>query len=467
MTEETLLNISIPSAKTNTPLQDSSTLHLCTDYKLEKSKDGLWYLVGIVNYDGKIEKDKLLVESEEIIDILDDSLSVDEYLQDEEFQNHQRKLAERLAVSILSDQGLATNRERVNILLEPYILQQHIVQTKGKNLLKVLIEEAEKTNGNHPVPEYLRVDPPKGFIPDPLVLESLEQRIYEGTPAIAILGPTGSGKSALARYLGVQLNQKGYGMYIIDGNAELGSDRLFYREDFNQAGTFVLEGILCKSAKEAKKLGIKLIVLLDEYNAFTDETRREFYRLFSDFDRYYTIQSTKYGNMDSKVDFSHVQFILTANPLTSDRYLTDDLKRLSNAESRRLVILYLDYSKDPKTIKKILKSLIAKKPTYNTLKKQIPDIDKHLNLQLGVDIFKALTDSVEGDSLGWDIGYTTVADFLWTVILRGHESQKYVIALSEHILNAIPDVNIRSLACERIRQAVNIIVPNEYIIRGT
>ena len=465
MQEQDLLNISIPRARVKTTV-DSSLLELQIDYELEKSKDDLWYLVGAVSYDGKKKEDKLLVESEEVMDILDDSLSVDEYLQDEGFQNHQKQLAERIAVSLLSEEGPSTNRERVIIELEPYILQQHIIQTKGDNLLTVLIGEVKKTNGNHTVPDYLRVTAPEGFIPDTLVLESLQQRIYEGTSAIALLGPTGSGKSALARYLGAQLNQEGYGIYTIDGNARLEGDRLFDREDFDQNSTFVLEGVLCRLARKTKELGIKLLVIFEEYNSFSDEMRREFYRLFSDEDRYYTIQSSKYKNMDSKVGFSHVQFLLTANPLTSDRYLTDDLKRLSNAESRRLVIIYQDYARDSNTVKKILKSLITKKPAYETIKNKVVNIDQQINWQLGMDVFKALTDTAEGDSLGWDIGYTAVADFLWTATLRQHQPQRYVIALSEHILNAIPDVNIRSLACERIRQAVNIIVPNEYIVRG-
>ncbi|MCK4306783.1 AAA family ATPase, partial [candidate division WOR-3 bacterium] len=317
MQEQDLLNISIPRARVKTTV-DSTPVELQIDYELEKNKEDLWYLVGSVSYDGKTKEDKLLVESEEVIDILDDSLSIDEYLQDEGFQNHQKKLAERIAVSLLSDQGLNTNRERVNVELESYILQQHIIQTKGDNLLTVLIGEAKKSNGNHKVPDYLRVTAPVGFIPDPLVLESLQQRIYEATPAIALLGPTGSGKSALARYLGAQLNQEGYGVYTIDGNARLEGDKLFERDDFDQSRTFILEGVLCRLARETKELGIKLIVLLEEYNALTDETRREFYRLFSDEERYYTIQSSKYGNTEAKVDFSHVQFLLTANPLTSD-----------------------------------------------------------------------------------------------------------------------------------------------------
>ncbi|MFA5032281.1 MAG: AAA family ATPase [bacterium] len=466
MTEEELLNISIPRAKISSNLSTGELLDLQVDYRLEKSKDGLWYLIGEANPTGTPKEDRLLLASEEVVDIMDGSLSVDEYLQDETFQTHQKKLAERLAMSVLSEQGMTTNRERFDVTLEPYILQQHIVQTKGENLLAVLIKELKKSDCCNPIPAYLRVTAPTGFIPDPMTLESLEQRIYEGTPAVALLGPTGSGKSALARYMGARLNNEGYGVYTIDGNARLEGDALFARDDFNKDGTFVLEGILCKLARETKKQEIKLLVVLEEYNSFSDETRREFYRLFSDEDRYYTIQSAKYQNSEAKVDFSNVQFILTANPLSSDRYLTDDMKRLSNAESRRLVILYQDYTKDPKTITKILKSLITKKPAYQKLKQKIPDIDNQINWKLGVDVFKAITDNIEGDSLGWDIGYTPVADFLFTSTLRQHQPQRYVIALSEHILNAIPDINIRSLACERIRQATNIIVPKEYITRG-
>ncbi len=137
MQEENLLNISIPRARVKTTV-DSTPVELQIDYELEKNKEDLWYLVGSVSYDGKTKEDKLLVESEEVMDILDDSLSIDEYLQDEQFQNHQKQLAERIAVSLLSEEGLNTNRERVNIELESYILQQHIVQTKGDNLLTTI-----------------------------------------------------------------------------------------------------------------------------------------------------------------------------------------------------------------------------------------------------------------------------------------------------------------------------------------
>ncbi|MFA5033945.1 MAG: AAA family ATPase, partial [bacterium] len=314
MTEEELLNISIPRAKISSNLSTGELLDLQVDYRLEKSKDGLWYLVGEVNPTGTPKEDRLLLASEEVVDIMDGSLSVDEYLQDETFQTHQKKLAERLAMSVLSEQGMTTNRERFDVTLEPYILQQHIVQTKGENLLAVFVKELKKSDCSKPipVPTYLSVTSPQGFIPDPLILESLEQRIYEGTPAVALLGPTGSGKSALARYIGARLNNEGYGVHIIDGNARLEGDALFSRDDFNKDGTFVLEGVLCKLARETKKQGIKLIVVLEEYNSFSDETRREFYRLFSDEDRYYTIQSAKYQNSEAKVDFSNVQFILTA-----------------------------------------------------------------------------------------------------------------------------------------------------------
>jgi hypothetical protein len=160
-----------------------------------------------------------------------------------------------------------------------------------------------------------------------------------------------------------------------------------------------------------------------------------------------------------------VQFLLTGNPLSSDRYLTDDLRRLSNAETRRLVILYQDYAQEPAIVQKILQAIVSKKLAYKKLKAKVPDLDKRINWKLGVDIFKALNSRKDGDSLGFDVGYSAVADMLWTATLRAHQPKRFEIAITEHILNGIPDVNIRQLARDRIRQATNISISNEIITR--
>jgi hypothetical protein len=464
MKEEDLKRIVIPSAHVKLNFPNTTPVEGKVSYALKKDKQELWHLAGELIMENDIIKDKVLIESEEIIDILSDALSVDQYCQDEDFQKHQRELALRLVLQMWGKKGISITREAVDIELEPYILQQHTVSKTEANLLMLLFEEARKKNKKAQVPKYLTVKPPDNFIPDELVLESLLQRIYEQVPAIAILGPTGSGKSALARYVGARLNNEGFGVYIIDGHARLEGDRLFERDDFDEKGTFILEGILLRLARETKKLGIRLLVILEEYNAFSDETRREFYRLFSDENRVYQIQSSK-SKESQEIDFSHVQFLLTGNSLSSDRYLTDDLRRLSNAETRRLVILYQDYAQDEATVQRILQAIVSKKLAYKKLKTKVPDLDKRINWKLGVDIFKALNSRKDGDSLGFDVGYSAVADMLWTATLRAHQPKRFEIAITEHILNGIPDVNIRQLARDRIRQATNISISNEIITR--
>jgi len=304
-------------------------------------------------------------------------------------------------------------------------------------------------------------------VPDAAIIRGILQRIYDGTAATVILGPTGSGKSATARYVGNLLNQRGYGAHLIDAHAGLETDRLFSRDDFNSQGTFVLEGVLPCLARETERLGLKLLIILEEYNAFSDETRREFYRLFSDEDRFYVIQSSKDNKIIDRVDFSHVQFLITANPLSSERYLTDDLKRLSNAEIRRLVVLYQDYSFDDLTLRKIFQAIIGKKPGYRLLKKSYPEIDTLINYQLGIDLFKGFNRRDGEDPLGCDIGYSQVADLVWTQALKSKERESLVGAICEHILNGIPDLGIRTLAAERIRQAVGVVIPSSYLLRDS
>ncbi|MCK4351800.1 ATP-binding protein [candidate division WOR-3 bacterium] len=466
MKEEELLQIVIPEAQVKVNFPNTSGMTGKVSYALKKDTQGLWHLAGELVMDNDIIKDKVLIESEEIMDILQDALSVDQYCQDEDFQKHQRELALRLALQMWGKKGIHLKSNSVEIELEPYILQQHTVSKNEANLLKLLFEEVQKKIRKVKIPDYLKVKAHENFIPDKLLLESLLQRIYENVPAIAILGPTGSGKSAMAWYVGARLNQEGFGIYTIDGHARLEGDRLFERDDFDQKGTFILEGILLRLARETKRLRIRLLVILEEYNAFSDETRREFYRLFSDENRVYQIQSSK-SRESQEIDFSHVQFLLTGNPLSSDRYLTDDLRRLSNAETRRLVILYQDYAQEPATVQKILQAIVSKKEAYEKLKAKVSDLDKRINWKLGVDIFKALNSRKDGDSLGFDVGYSAVADMLWTATLRAHQSKRFEIAITEHILNGIPDVNIRQLAVDRIRQAANIAISGEVITRDT
>lgn len=432
-------------------------------YSLVKAKDNMWYLAGILD-DGKDEiKDKVLLEQEDIIDVLDDVLDIDQYLQDEEFQNHQKVLAERLILNC--DNNI--NRHTIEVELGKYMRQQHLKKSSGKNFLALMMQEIQQSLKPVDIPQYLTVHPPKHFVPDTEFIERITSRIYEGTSTVAILGPTGSGKSATARYIGSVLNSQGYAVHIIDANARLEGDRLFDRDDFNADGTFILEGVLCSLTRETQKMGTRLLVILEEYNAFSDETRREFYRLFNDEDRFYPIQSSKDNKVIDKVDFRHVQFLITANPLSSDKYLTDDLKRLSNAETRRMVILYQDYSRNDETIKSILEALIRKKKGYQILSQTFPDFDQQINYQLGIDIFKELNRKIEGESLGHDVGYSSIADMLWTATLHSHQNQNYIQAIMEHILNAIPDIHTRMIAADRVKQAVGIHIPEHLVTQGS
>ncbi len=458
MKSEDLGKIVIPDA-----IAKASSLSFKINFTLFREKDDMWYLSGILD-DGTDEiKDRILLEQEDIIDILDDVLDIDQYLQDEEFQNHQKELGERLILNYDN----SVNRHTIEVELGQYMRQQHLKKTTNKNFLSIMMEEMKKEFKTENIPEYLKVKAPNNFIPDKGFTEKIFQRIYEGTPALAVIGPTGSGKSATARYIGSELNKQGFAVHIIDANSRLEGDRLFDRDDFNSEGTFILEGVLCTLARDTKKLGLRLIVMLEEYNAFTDETRREFYRLFNDEDRFYPIQSSKDNKVIDKVDFSHVQFIITANPLSSDKYLTDDLKRLSNAETRRIVILYQDYSYNGEIIKNILMALIQKKKGYKILSELFPEFDKQINYQLGIDIFIELNRKIEGESLGYDVGYSSIADMLWTSTLRSHQNNNYVNAIMEHILNAIPDINTRMIAAERIKQAVGINISEHLVTQDS
>ena len=137
------------------------------------------------------------------------------------------------------------------------------------------------------------------------------------------------------------------------------------------------------------------------------------------------------------------------NP-TRERYLTDDVKHLSNAETRRMAMVYLGYEREPRKIERILRAIITAKPAYRRLVREIPDLSEKIPYKLGRDIFLALSDTE--DPLGYDVGYSSVADAIWTATLRAHRRDRHAIAIREHILNAIPDDGTRELAAKRIRK---------------
>lgn len=101
------------------------------------------------------------------------------------------------------------------------------------------------------------------------------------------------------------------------------------------------------------------------------------------------------------------------------------------------------------------------------MKQAYPEIDNLINYQLGIDLFKGLNKRDGEDPLGYDIGYSQVADLLWTHALRSKERESLVGAICEHVLNAIADLGIRTLAAERIRQAVGVVIPSSYLLRDS
>ena len=453
MNEEQLKSIILPRAIVSLKEKD---FYGVVEFRFEQNTNNIWYLRGELENGNEVFSDTNLLPQEVVTDILEEVMDADQYCQMEEFKEELRILAYRVSAKAMDVSTMETPVNTV-IELEPYILQQHAISGKGE---AIFLKLASSSNEEIKIPEEFLVKPPQNFIPDRIAEESLYQRIYEQVPAITLVGPTGSGKSALASYVASQLISHNWGTYLIDASARLGGDRLFERDDFNASGTFLLEGFLLKAVRKAKESDIKLLVIVEEYNTLSDETRREFYRLFTAEERMYKVQSPKpimtdAGKTIRCVDFSHTCFILTMNPV-KERYLTDDIKRLSNAETRRMAVIHLEYEKDPKIVSKILRAIITAKPSYRKLSTEISDLDNRIAYKLGVGLFLALSD--RKDPLGYDVGYSSVADAIWTAALRSHRRESYCIGISEHILNGITDPQTRELAVKRIQQATGIAV---------
>ena len=461
MTESDIMDIKLPNARVT--IKDIENVEGMVSYRIEKQARGDWYLVAELTSDHGEEMTSTLLEAEDIEDLVSGALSPDEFAQRNSLKDRQTDIAAKLLSKVLL-YDIYKQHKHVDVKLEPYVLQRHTTVKQGSNLLHKLGQLRRKTDAAD-VPSHLQLREPEHYLPDPVVEESLLQRIYEGVPATALVGPTGSGKSMMARYVVSKLHRQGYAGYIIDAHANLTPDRLFDRDDFDASGTFVVEGVLVKMARETKRLGLRLIVVLEEFNAFTDETRRLFYRLFSD-DAVYEIQSSKVDPSQASVDFSHVQFIITANPL-DQRYLTDDLKQLSNAEARRMVIVHHGYERNRERVKDILQAIIHKKQSYQLLQNEMPDIDRHIPFGMGVDMFLELTRRIKGEGPGHDVGYDQVAFAIWTACLRSHRSDALLLGIQEHILNCIPDIALRSNLAQRIRQAINIEIPEEIVMQTT
>lgn len=217
MNEQDMLNIIIPTAAIS-----GNGVNSIASFQIEKVGD-VWYMAGKANGPNGDVSDRILLEPEDIIDVLDGTLDVDQYCQDEAFRQHMEELANRLGGKITE----STTRSTFNITIGPYMRQQHVSRSQGVNFLDILMKESIPNDSMTAIPDHLKVREPDGYIPDQSVLSGALQRIYEGQPCTAILGPTGSGKSAMARYIGAQLNGQGYGIHIIDAHSRLEGDRLY------------------------------------------------------------------------------------------------------------------------------------------------------------------------------------------------------------------------------------------------
>lgn len=411
------------------------------------------------------------------------TISLDELCQGSEVRVLQATLMELIVNtltyidrSVFSDTYVS---ERIQS--DPYI-SQSMLGSNGKDIRAELIRLRSKTKSNIP-PEYLTLAP-ENIIPDTEIVKSVVGYLGEGVPCVAMIGPTGSGKSFTAKYIAGNLADNGFASMIIDANERTEGDRLFERDDFDSNGTFILEGTLLEFARRTKELGLNGLVVLEEYNAFSDSTRREFYRLFSDTDRYYQIESGNakklrrvsgttnkrsrdlQSEVSNRVDFSHVQFLITANPITSDRYLVDDLRRLSNAESRRITMVYHDYAYSRTAIGKILTEIIKSKPIYSKLVNKYSNFADNINIDKGSECFTLLNSpDSHGDRLGFDFGYTSVANWIWTAAVRGNTARAWISASLDHLLNPIPDHELRKDVANKLEAKFGIKIGLNLIMR--
>jgi len=328
---------------------------------------------------------------------------------------------------------------------------------KNGNLATTNFSTGIKRAKGFKIPDELSVFAPKHIVVNQKVMRRVENYVLDGSAATAVIGPTGSGKSLHARWLADKLKDYGYASKIIDANARMDGSTLFFREDFDDKGTFVLEGSLVKFARETKAKDLRGVVILEEYNAFDDKTRREFYRLFSDTDRMYEIQSTK--GTDTIVDFSHIQFLITANPLT-EAYIQDDLRPLSQAEGRRITTVFLGYPTDGRVLQKLFKTIIEAKPNFKTLK--VPP-----NYGNAVKLFKLIhaTDS-SNQSLGFDAGYSPVAACAFWAAVDGNTAEAWITAIDDNIITKITDITVRNTIVARIQAKMAITIPPELVSQG-
>ena len=195
MTEDKLKAIILPRANVSLPEND---FNKTVEFQFQQDGENTWYLWGMLEGESETRCSRELLPQEEIIDILEDVQDIDQYCQTEDFCEKLKTLARRVVEEIIEPK-LEHRKPPLIVELEPYLLQQHAVSTQGEALFLKLAPNGDE---NISIPKEFAVSAPVNFIPNEVAQESLLQRIYEGVPAISLVGPTGSGKSALARYVG-------------------------------------------------------------------------------------------------------------------------------------------------------------------------------------------------------------------------------------------------------------------------
>jgi MoxR-like ATPase len=391
------------------------------------------------------------LDPDDVIALMDETLSVDAYIQSKEFEEP----VEKMVAMLMRRMYPSGHRLKMKLEWEKYSPQRVLKNTISTDLYAALrtFGMGKKKASSAP-PEYtLSADP--AYIADQDQLRQLCYHVWNKDPVIVLSGPTGSGKTQMAYYLCQQMAKTGVAGFTVDATTHIEIDEMFDSVDISaNDGVTTQMGTLCTFARETKQMGVPGIVVINEFNAFKDETRRAFYPLFDPHNRRHIVQSAK-GNLHLEpVDFEHITFIVTTNP-TQIQYLTDDLKAFSNAEVRRMVFMDVPYERDTEQIEKILKSIIIHKESFKRLSEEDPELEKGINWTLATQLFQYLNTD-DGLPIPYDVSYSTVANIIWmgTVMATNKKNPMPVnktlaVALDSYLLVGIGDTAIKDAMRQR------------------
>ena len=403
-----------------------------------------------VTLDG--QKKSIPMDQDAVENIKNEVLSLEEYVQEEEFQEAVEQAIHTIASTINS------SIDDVNCQWGAAV---HGSATTTNKLTKASVKSLKATRNkalSDKVPEEYRVVAALYYTPIKKFFTQIAFHLVGGAPAVAILGPTGSGKSEMAKHIGAYLQDTGTASYVLQGDSHLLTEHLFDMMDFTaDKGIMPIHGSICDFARKTKELGLKGLVIIDEWGAMKDATRRPFYPLFSRHNRFYVPQITK-GDMHlDPVDFSHVQFLLTANP-PHVQYLTDDLRPMTCAEARRITCIEMPYETEKNELISIFKNIVKGTSTYDKIKADhgtdAPEDD--IGWDLAVRAFKALNEETDSP-VRYDVSYEQIATAYWNAaiferITSSNTSNVLFEQLKFTIFNGISDQNTRDDLIERVRQ---------------